>query len=70
MMFAFMSTGALAGTPLGGVFIKEATVEHFKKLILFSVSQSHSACHSSLPDISPCRASWDSRDRFSSSLQE
>jgi MFS transporter, MCT family, solute carrier family 16 (monocarboxylic acid transporters), member 10 len=41
MMFAFMSTGALAGTPVGGVFIKQPTVEHFKTLILFSVSQFH-----------------------------
>ncbi|KAK0187586.1 major facilitator superfamily domain-containing protein [Armillaria mellea] len=36
MMFAFMSFGALAGTPIGGVFIHTKTIENFHRLILFS----------------------------------
>ncbi|KAK0187583.1 hypothetical protein F5146DRAFT_934693, partial [Armillaria mellea] len=38
MMFVFMSFGALAGTPIGGVFIWTKTVENFHRLILFSIS--------------------------------
>ncbi|KAF7332305.1 Monocarboxylate permease-like protein [Mycena kentingensis (nom. inval.)] len=36
MAFAFMSTGALAGSPIGGLFIKTPTVPHFRHLILYS----------------------------------
>ncbi|KAJ7245359.1 major facilitator superfamily domain-containing protein [Mycena haematopus] len=36
MIFVAMSTGALAGTPIGGVFIRQTTVPNFKHLILFS----------------------------------
>ncbi|KAJ7456715.1 major facilitator superfamily domain-containing protein [Mycena galericulata] len=36
MAFVFMSTGALAGTPIGGVFIKSETLPNFRHLILFS----------------------------------
>ncbi|KAJ7785268.1 major facilitator superfamily domain-containing protein [Mycena maculata] len=36
MLFFFMSTGALAGTPLGGVFIRSETLPNFRNLILFS----------------------------------
>nr|GAT48808.1 monocarboxylate permease-like protein [Mycena chlorophos] len=36
MAFAFMSTAALAGTPIGGVFIRKTTVGNFRHLILFS----------------------------------
>ncbi|KAF8215373.1 major facilitator superfamily domain-containing protein, partial [Mycena galopus ATCC 62051] len=36
MIFFAMATGALAGTPIGGVFIKDPTVPNFKHLILFS----------------------------------
>ncbi|KAJ6622513.1 major facilitator superfamily domain-containing protein [Mycena sp. CBHHK59/15] len=36
MAFVFMSSGALAGTPIGGVFIRTETVPNFKHLILFS----------------------------------
>ncbi|KAJ6530944.1 major facilitator superfamily domain-containing protein [Mycena vulgaris] len=36
MAFVFMSTGALAGTPLGGVFIRTETLPNFRHLILFS----------------------------------
>ena len=38
-LFMFMSFGALAGTPIGGVFIRERTKDHFQHLIAFSVSQ-------------------------------
>lgn len=37
MAFVFMSTGALAGTPIGGVFISSKTLPNFRHLILFSV---------------------------------
>jgi hypothetical protein len=37
MVFVGMSTGALAGTPIGGVFIRDPTVANFRHLILFSV---------------------------------
>ncbi|KAJ7206377.1 major facilitator superfamily domain-containing protein [Mycena pura] len=36
MCFAFMSTGVLAGTPLGGVFIRTRALPQFRHLILFS----------------------------------
>ncbi|KAJ7672831.1 major facilitator superfamily domain-containing protein [Mycena rosella] len=36
MVFVFMSTGAFAGTPIGGVFIRENTIPNFRHLILFS----------------------------------
>ncbi|KAF7348053.1 Monocarboxylate permease-like protein [Mycena sanguinolenta] len=36
MIFVAMSTGAFAGTPIGGVFIRQTTVPHFRQLILFS----------------------------------
>ncbi|KAJ7174135.1 major facilitator superfamily domain-containing protein [Mycena crocata] len=36
MSFVFMSTGALAGTPIGGVFIRDSTLPNFRHLILFS----------------------------------
>ncbi|KAJ7615662.1 major facilitator superfamily domain-containing protein [Mycena polygramma] len=36
MIFVAMSTGALAGTPIGGVFIRDPTLPNFKHLILFS----------------------------------
>ncbi|KAJ7626115.1 major facilitator superfamily domain-containing protein [Roridomyces roridus] len=36
MAFVFMSTGAFAGTPIGGVFITTPTVKNFQHLILFS----------------------------------
>ncbi|KAJ7059228.1 major facilitator superfamily domain-containing protein [Mycena amicta] len=36
MSFAFMSTAALAGTPIGGVFIRTTTVHNFRHLILYS----------------------------------
>ncbi|KAJ7439084.1 major facilitator superfamily domain-containing protein [Mycena latifolia] len=36
MAFVFMSTGALAGTPIGGVFIRQETIPNFRHLILFS----------------------------------
>ncbi|KAJ7133375.1 major facilitator superfamily domain-containing protein [Mycena epipterygia] len=36
MSFVFMSTGALAGTPIGGVFIRNDTLPNFGHLILFS----------------------------------
>ncbi|KAJ6453179.1 major facilitator superfamily domain-containing protein [Mycena sanguinolenta] len=36
MIFVAMSTGAFAGTPIGGVFIRQTTVPHFRHLILFS----------------------------------
>ncbi|KAJ7793882.1 hypothetical protein B0H14DRAFT_3093907 [Mycena olivaceomarginata] len=36
MVFVGMSTGALAGTPIGGVFIRDPTVANFRHLILFS----------------------------------
>ncbi|KAJ7728580.1 hypothetical protein DFH07DRAFT_782167 [Mycena maculata] len=36
MLFAFMSTAALAGTPIGGIFIRAATLPNFRHLILFS----------------------------------
>ncbi|KAF9048047.1 MFS general substrate transporter [Hymenopellis radicata] len=36
MMFATMSSGAFAGTPIGGVFIKTKTLDNFHHLILFS----------------------------------
>ncbi|KAJ7482962.1 major facilitator superfamily domain-containing protein [Mycena galericulata] len=36
LAFVFMSTGALAGTPLGGVFIRKDTIPDFQHLILFS----------------------------------
>ncbi|KAJ7704777.1 major facilitator superfamily domain-containing protein [Mycena rosella] len=36
MAFVFMSTGALAGTPIGGVFIRDETLPNFRHLILFS----------------------------------
>ncbi|KAJ6549590.1 major facilitator superfamily domain-containing protein [Mycena vulgaris] len=36
MLVAFMSTGALAGPPLAGVFIRDETLPNFRHLILFS----------------------------------
>ncbi|KAJ7232821.1 major facilitator superfamily domain-containing protein [Mycena rebaudengoi] len=36
MVFMFMSTGALAGTPLGGLFIRDITIPNFRHLALFS----------------------------------
>ncbi|KAJ7205291.1 hypothetical protein GGX14DRAFT_368153, partial [Mycena pura] len=36
MCFAFMSTGVLAGTPPGGVFIRTRALPQFRHLILFS----------------------------------
>ncbi|KAH8826443.1 major facilitator superfamily domain-containing protein [Flagelloscypha sp. PMI_526] len=36
MAYIFMSTGALAGTPLTALFIKDLTLENFRHLILFS----------------------------------
>ncbi|KAF8815618.1 MFS general substrate transporter [Phlegmacium glaucopus] len=36
MLFATLSTGALAGTPIGGVFIRDPTVANFKHLILYT----------------------------------
>ncbi|KAJ7704772.1 major facilitator superfamily domain-containing protein [Mycena rosella] len=36
MAFVFMSTGALAGTPIGGVFIRDEALPNFRHLILFS----------------------------------
>lgn len=36
MVFAFISGGALAGSPLGGLFIKDPTPDNFHRLILFS----------------------------------
>ncbi|KAJ7923776.1 major facilitator superfamily domain-containing protein [Mycena leptocephala] len=36
MIFVAMSTGALAGTPIGGVFIRSSTLPNFRHLILFS----------------------------------
>ncbi|KAJ7160339.1 major facilitator superfamily domain-containing protein [Mycena filopes] len=36
MAFIFMSTAALAGTPIGGVFIRSETIPNFRHLILFS----------------------------------
>jgi hypothetical protein len=40
MVFMFMSTGALAGTPIAGLFIHDKTIPNFRHLILFSVSRS------------------------------
>ncbi|TFK36298.1 major facilitator superfamily domain-containing protein [Crucibulum laeve] len=37
MLFAFLSFGALAGTPIGGVFIRDTTIENFRHLILYTV---------------------------------
>ena len=37
MLFATLSTAALAGTPIGSVFIRDTTVDNFKHLILYSV---------------------------------
>ncbi|KAJ7629065.1 major facilitator superfamily domain-containing protein [Roridomyces roridus] len=37
MAFMFMAGAALAGTPIGGVFLHPRSVENFKHLILFSV---------------------------------
>ncbi|KAF7290764.1 Monocarboxylate permease-like protein [Mycena indigotica] len=36
MSFGFMSTAAIAGTPIGGVFIRTTTVHNFRHLILYS----------------------------------
>ncbi|TFK64870.1 MFS general substrate transporter [Pluteus cervinus] len=36
MVFAFMSFGALTGTPLGGIFIYHQTADNFHRLVLFS----------------------------------
>ncbi|KAJ7232820.1 major facilitator superfamily domain-containing protein [Mycena rebaudengoi] len=36
MVFMFMSTGALAGTPIAGLFIHDKTIPNFRHLILFS----------------------------------
>ncbi|KAI0056547.1 MFS general substrate transporter [Artomyces pyxidatus] len=36
MLFATLSFGALAGTPIGGVFIKTQTREHFQSLIIYT----------------------------------
>ncbi|KZT25426.1 MFS general substrate transporter [Neolentinus lepideus HHB14362 ss-1] len=36
MLFGFLSTGALAGTPIGGVFIKVETRANFQHLILYT----------------------------------
>jgi hypothetical protein len=43
MIFVAMSTGALAGTPIGGVFIRTSTLPNFEHLILFSVRPSLSS---------------------------
>ncbi|KAJ7160340.1 major facilitator superfamily domain-containing protein [Mycena filopes] len=37
MAFIFMSTAAISGTPIGGVFIRTKSVPNFRHLILFSV---------------------------------
>ncbi|KDQ51282.1 hypothetical protein JAAARDRAFT_706557 [Jaapia argillacea MUCL 33604] len=36
IMFAFLSTGTLSGSPIGGVFIKLETKAHFDNLILYT----------------------------------
>ncbi|KIK51471.1 hypothetical protein GYMLUDRAFT_208622 [Collybiopsis luxurians FD-317 M1] len=36
MLFATLSFGALAGTPIGGLFIREITVANFQHLILYT----------------------------------
>ncbi|KAF9567991.1 MFS general substrate transporter [Agrocybe pediades] len=36
MLFATLATGALAGTPIGGVFIRDSTVPNFRHLILYT----------------------------------
>lgn len=37
-IYAFMASACLAGTPIGGMFIRTRTEANFKHLILFSVS--------------------------------
>jgi len=52
MLFATLATGALAGTPIGGVFIRESTVANFRHLILYTVSLgfiNNSRCTKQMP---------------------